>query len=185
MFKIVLDGTFPYGRHAVTLQRQSPVRLGIANDIVREFLVPKFRIALGATRELAAVLVPEASVDKDCYAVFEDEQVGCTGQVPAMELVAKTCAEQFLSHEHFRLRIFRVDCLHHLRAVHGNTFFATAFHRLSRKKILPDVVPVLFKFFNVCGVAQAGLGFGHVFLVVLVRKPELDAKRDDAADDAE
>ncbi len=185
MFKIVLDGTFPYGRHAVTLQRQSPVRLGIANDIVHEFIVPELGIALGTARELASVLVPEAAVYKYNHAVFEDEQVGCTGQVPAMELVAKTCAEQFLSHEHFRPRVFRVNSLHHLRAVHGNAFFATAFHRLAREKVLADVVPVLFKFFNVCGVAQACLGFGHILGVVLVCKAELDTERDESADDAE
>ena len=58
---------------------QRPVRLDVANDIVREFLVPEFRIALGLACKLAAVLVPKTAVYKDNHAVLENEQIRRAG----------------------------------------------------------------------------------------------------------
>ena len=79
--EVVLDGTFPDGSHAKALQRKFPVGFDVAYHVVREFLVPEFRIALGAARELATMLVPKASVYKNDYAMLENEQVGRSRQV--------------------------------------------------------------------------------------------------------
>ena len=71
--KVVLDGTFPHCGDAVTRERKFPVRFDVANDIIREFLVPEFRIALGLACKLAAVLVPKTAVYEDHHAVLENE----------------------------------------------------------------------------------------------------------------
>ena len=73
VLEIVFDGTFPEGCYAKSLQRELPAGLDVAYGIVRELLVPEFGIALRATRELAAVLVPKATVYEDDNSVFEYE----------------------------------------------------------------------------------------------------------------
>jgi hypothetical protein len=77
--KIALDGAFPDSSYTETLQRKLPVRLDVANDVVVELVVPEIRVAFGAARKLAAMLVPETAVDKNGHAVLEKENVGGAG----------------------------------------------------------------------------------------------------------
>jgi hypothetical protein len=128
MFKIILDGTFPNGCDAVALQRQFPIRLDIANYVIRKLIIPEFRIAFRAARKLAAMLVPKAPVDKNDRTILEDKQIRRPRQIAAVQPVTKSITEQRPTHQDFGLCVFRMDRLHHLRAVHRNPFFVTAFH---------------------------------------------------------
>ena len=74
--KIALDGAFPDGGDAKTLQRKFPVRLDVANDVVVELVVPEISVAFGTAGELAAMLVPKTPVDENGHAVLEEENIG-------------------------------------------------------------------------------------------------------------
>lgn len=79
--KFAFDGAFPYGGDAVTQERKVPICLDVAHDVIRELFVPKFRIAFGATRELAAVLMPKTAVNEYDRVVLENEHVRRSRQI--------------------------------------------------------------------------------------------------------
>ena len=68
--KFTLDGAFPDGCHAVAQQRKFPVGLDVAYYVVRKLVVPEGTVALGAACELAAMLVPEATIYKHDHIVL-------------------------------------------------------------------------------------------------------------------
>lgn len=70
MPEVIFERTFPNRRRPVPEHGKFPVRLDITYNVVRKFVIPEFRIALGAARKPTAMLMPEASVHEHDYPIL-------------------------------------------------------------------------------------------------------------------
>ena len=78
-----------------------------------DFVYPELLIRLRDCVVLAAfVSVPEAAVYEDTSSVFLEYQIRMPWQPFVIESVSESSSPQPLSHNHFRLRVLRMDCRH-------------------------------------------------------------------------
>jgi len=76
--------------------------------------LPEFRSRLGHSPIAATrVVVPKATMHKDCYLVLRQHNVGVSGKIAAMKTKAKPHLVQSRSHDPFGLGALGLDPRHH------------------------------------------------------------------------
>ena len=85
----------------------------VAGDVAFELFGPKFHVGFWHRGDFAAfVSMPKATVYEDHRMPFGQNDVGMAGQLWGVEAVAEAQHVQMMTHEQFRLRVFRADFAH-------------------------------------------------------------------------
>ena len=111
--KAFLDFAFPDDNDMPAGLLQRGLFFFITFNVALEFFRPEFHVRFGHRGDFAAFMaMPEAAVDENHRMPFGQNDVGMAGQLWGVEAVAEAQHVQMMTHEQFRLRVFRADFAH-------------------------------------------------------------------------